>query len=117
MHEQPKGFIIDTGSPVTIIQPIFNAKETHKTSKSFVDVNENPIKIKAAAMVKVKTERSKETLPIIITEDKNKQPLLGLAWLDKLELGLQANKNTNVIRNINAHDRCDRNINEYEDLF
>ena len=38
---QPIEFIIDTGSPVTIIPPIINTAEIHKTTKNFVDVNKN----------------------------------------------------------------------------
>ena len=40
-----------------------------ETTKTFVDVNKNPIKFKGEAMVEVKTEKSKETLPILITEN------------------------------------------------
>ena len=87
---QPIEFIIDTGSPVTIIPPIISPEEVHKTTKSFVDENKNPIKnSKVEAMVEVKTEKSKEVLPILFTENKNTQPSLGLDWLDKLEIGLQ----------------------------
>ena len=68
-------------------------------------------------MVEVKAEKSKETLPIIITENTNTQPLLGLDWLDKLENGLQGNKNTNIIRQIETDGRRQKIINEYEDLF
>ena len=42
---QPIGFIIDTGSPVTIIPPKTNPSEIHKTTQCFVDVNKNPIKL------------------------------------------------------------------------
>ena len=64
-------FFIDTGSPVTIIPPIINTAEIHKTTKSVVDVNKNPIKFKGETMVEVKTEKSKITLPILTTENKN----------------------------------------------
>ena len=97
---QPIEFIIDTGSPVTILPPIINPSEIHKTTQCFVDVNKNPKKFKGEAMVEVKTEKTKETLPILITENKNTQPLLGLDWVDKLEIGLQGNKSTNIIRHI-----------------
>ena len=56
-------------------------------------------------MVEVKTEKSKETLPILITENKNTQPLLGLDWLDKLEIGLQGSKKTNVICYVKEDDK------------
>ena len=71
---QPLDFIIDTGSPVTIIPPVINPSEIHKNTQCFVDVNKNPTKFKGEAMVEVKT-KSKETLPILITENKNTQPL------------------------------------------
>ena len=114
---QPIEFIIDTGSPVTIIPPIINTAELYKTTKSFVDVNKNPIKFKGETMVEVKTEKSKITLPILITENKNTQPLLGLDWLDKLEIGLQGNTNTNIIRYIETDESRQKIVKEYEDLF
>ena len=117
VHGQPIEFIIDTGSPVTIIPPIINPIEMKKTTKTFVDVNKNPIKFKGEAMVEVKTEKSKETLPILITENKNTEPLLGLDWLDKLEIGLQGSKKTNVIRYVEEEERRKKIIDEHEYLF
>ena len=61
-------------------------------------MNKNPTKFKDDATVEMKTEKCKKTLSILITENKNTQPLLSLDWLDKLERGLQRNKNTNVIQ-------------------
>ena len=60
---QPIEFNIDTGSPVTIIPPIISPIEINKTTKSFVDVNKNPIKFKGEAMVEVKTEKTKKLYP------------------------------------------------------
>ena len=88
-----------------------------KTTKTFVDVNKNPIKFKGEAMVEVKTEKSKEILPILITENKNTQPLFGLDWFDKLEIGLQGCKKTNVIRYVEEEERRKKIIDEHEDLF
>ena len=113
---QPIEFIIDTGSPVTIIPPIINPKEIKATSKCFVDVNENPIKFKGEAMVEVKTEKTKITLPILITK-KNTQPLLGLDWLDKLEIGLQGSHEANIIRNIPASEKGEKIFEEFENLL
>ena len=110
VHGQPLEFIIDTGSPVTIIPPIITPKEMKETTKIFVDVNKNPIKFKGEAMVEVKTEKSKETLPILIKENKNTQPLLGLDWLDKLEIGLQGGKKTNVIRHVEEDERQKKSL-------
>ena len=117
VHGQPIEFIIDAGSAVTIIPPIITSKEMKETTKIFVDVNKNPIKFKGEAMVEVKTEKSKETLPILITENKNTQPLLGLGWLDKLEIGLEGGNKTKVIRHVQEDDRRKKIISEDEDLF
>ena len=102
---------------MTIVPPIITPKEIKKTTETFVDVNKNPIRFKGEAMVEVKTEKSNETLPILITENKNTQPLLGLDWLDKLEIGLQGSKKTNVIRHIEEDERRKKIISEHEDLF
>ena len=56
-------------------------------------------------------------LPILITENKDTQSLLGLDWLDKLEIGLQGNRNTNIIRNITVDERSTKILGEFEDLF
>ena len=70
-----------------------------------MDVNKNPIKLKGEALVEVKIEKRKVMLPILITENKDTQPLLGLDWLDKLEIGLQGVWNTNIVRNITVDER------------
>ena len=64
-----------------------------------------------------KTEKSKETSPTLTTGNKNTQLLLRLDWLDELEIGLQGNKNTNIIRHVETDGRRQKIINEYEDLF
>ena len=68
-------------------------------------------------MVEVKTERSRATLPILIAEKGNTQPLLGLDWLDKLEIGSQGNRETNIIRNIEVNERREKYFKNYEKLF
>ena len=108
VHGQPIEFIIDTGSPVTIIPPIIGPMEINKTTKSFVDVNKSPIKFKGEAMVEVKTEKCKEILAILITENKNTQPLLGLDWLDKLQIGLNKETKTRTLSDISKLTEDDR---------
>ena len=114
---QPVEFVIDTGSPVTITPPIINPEGIKQTTKCFVDVNKNPIKFRGEAMVEVKTEKTQVTLPILITEKKNTQPLLGLDWLDKLEIGLQGSRETNIIRNISTNGKGERIFEDFEKLF
>ena len=83
----------------------------------YVDVNKNLIKFKGEALVEVKTERNRVTLPILIREKGNTQLLLGLDWLDKLEIGLQGNRDTNIIRNIEVNERGGKSLKDYESLF
>ena len=80
--------------------------------RCFVDVNKNPIKFKGEALVEVKTEKSKVTFPVLITENKNTQPLLGLDWLDKLEIGLQGSRNTHIFWKITMNERSMKILNE-----
>ena len=68
-------------------------------------------------MVEVKTERSRVTLPILKAEKGNTQPLLGLHWLDKNEIGLQGNRETNIIRNIEVNERGEKIFKGSENLF
>ena len=42
---------------------------------------------------------------------------MGLEWLDKLEIGLQGSKKTNVIRHVEEHERRKKIISEHEDFF
>ena len=65
----------------------------------------------------MKTEKCQKTLSILITENENTQPLLGLDWLDQLEIGLQGNNNTNMIRHIETDERREKIISQHEDLF
>ena len=89
--------VTDTGSPVTNIPPIILPNDIKETTKCFVDVNKNPIKLEGVAMVEVKTERSNEKL---IIKKNTTEPLLGLNWFEKLVNGLQGSKNTNTISHV-----------------
>ena len=117
MDGQPIEFIFNNGSPVTIIPPIITPKQIKATSKCFVDVNKNPIEFQGEAIVEVNTEKTKVMLPILITEKKNTQPLLGLDWLDKLEIGLRGSRETNIIRNITTNEKSEKVFKEFENLF
>ena len=51
-------------------------------------------------------------MQIFITESKDTEPLLGLNWLDKLEIGVQGNKNTIGNRNGNNDERRGKIVGE-----
>ena len=118
VENKPIEFVIDTGSPVTIIPPIINTNNLRQTTKMYVDVNKNPIKFKGETEVRVKTNNKVTRLPILITEDRNTQPLLGLNWLDKLNIGLNNNNETQIIRKIDPLEQLKNKIFEdHKDLF
>ena len=83
----------------------------------FREHEKNSKKFKGDATVEVRTEKTRGVLPILITKNRNTQQLLGLDWLDKLEIGLQSNKNTYIIRNINVDKRSEKILNDFEDSF
>ena len=97
--------------------PIINPLKFQESTKCFVHVNKNPIKFNGEAIVEVKTEKSNEKLPILVTENKDTQALLGLYWQDRLEIGLQGNKNTDIIRNVVNIGRREKIVGEFGDLF
>ena len=80
-------------------------------------MNKNPIRIKGEALVEVKPEKCQKTLSILITENKNTQPLLGLDWRDQLEISLHGNNNTKIIRHIWTDERREKIISQHKDLF
>ena len=106
---QPIEFIIDTGSPVTIIPPIFNVTEMKK---------KNPRNLKGKKMVEVKTEKGRGITHSHTRKQKHiAKDKLGFDWLDKFEIGLHCSKKTNVLRHVEEDERREKNINEYKDLF
>ena len=52
-----------------------------------------------------------------ISQNKDTQPLLVLKWLEKLDIGLQGSKNSNIIRSVIRDERREKIIGEYDDLF
>ena len=83
-----------------------------------MDVNKNPIKFKGETKVRVKINNETKRLPILITEDKNTQALLGLDWLDQLEIGLNNNNEIQIVRKIDHLEHIkDKIFEERTDLI
>ena len=75
--------------------------------KAILLVHGQPIEFIIETGSEVQTEKSKVILSILITENKNTQPLLGLDWLDKLEIGFQETK-TRTLSDISKPTEDDR---------
>ena len=74
-----KKFIIDTGSPLTIMPPdekILKSTGIHKLTNRYQDVNKNEVKSRGKIPVNQEYENNKQKMEILITERTDKTPLL-----------------------------------------
>ena len=92
VNNRPIKFIIDSGSPVTLIpKSLFNGITPLKPLKTeYWDVNDNKIRFegKTTATVEINGQRN---LGILITTKKT-NPLLGLDWMKKLGITLDTGR-------------------------
>ena len=66
-----KEFIIDTGSPVSIMSPdkrIMKTTEIQKTTNRYQDVNKNKMNFRGQILVNIEYENKKQKFEILITE-------------------------------------------------
>ena len=93
VNKRPIKFIIDSGSPVTLIpKSLFNGTTPLKPLKTeYRDVNDNMIKFKGKTTAMVEINGQQNNLEILITTKKT-NPLLGLDWMGKLGITLDTGK-------------------------
>ena len=93
VNGQPIEFIIDSGSPVSLISKReFNRIPDIKPVKNnYKDVNDNDIIFEGQTLGKIETETEKLLLPLLITKNRT-NPLLGLDWMTKLDIKLKENR-------------------------
>ena len=84
-----KEFIIDTGSPISIITPekkILQITGIQKITNRYQGVNKNGVNFRGKIPVDVEYENNKQKLDILITERTDITPLLGMDWMKKFKL-------------------------------
>ena len=84
-----KEFIIDTGSPITIMPPderIMKQTEIQKITNRYQDVNKNEVKFRGKIPVNIEYENNKQKMEILITERTDITPLLGMDWMKTIKL-------------------------------
>ena len=84
-----KEFIIDTGSPISIMPPdkrIMKPTEIQKVVNRYQDVNKNEVNFRGKIPVNIEYETNKQKMEILITERTDISPLLGLDWMRTFEL-------------------------------
>ena len=89
INGKEKIFIIDTGSPVTIM-PMdpekINPKEIQQIKNKYQDVNKNEVRFKGQIPVEIQHENNKQKMQVLITERNDITPLLGMDWMKKIRL-------------------------------
>ena len=84
-----KEFIIDTGSPISIMPPdqrIMKLTEIQKVTNRYQDVNINEVKFRGKIPVNIEYENNKQKMEILITERTDITPLLAMDWMKTFKL-------------------------------
>ena len=99
-------FIVDTGSPVTLIT---KSKFTRITavkpvSEDYRDVNDNKRKFEGKTLRNIEIDGKSKLLELLITT-KQTHPLLGLNWMKELGITLKTETPHQSINNISRPDQ------------
>ena len=121
VNNVPIKFIIDSGSPVTLIPECLFSKITpiEPLKTTYKDVNNQKISFTGQTKAMVKTNKETMELPLLITKAQT-APLMGLDWMLRLKLNLNSNNDAIQTHNI-ILDNTERKIiklqNDFKDLF
>ena len=97
---RPIKFIIDSGSPVTLIpKSQFNNITPLHPLKKYRDVNDNRIQFEGKTTAKVEIDGKQKELEILVTTNRT-NPLLVLDWMKKLRITLKTCKTVPQISQI-----------------
>ena len=110
-----KEFIIDTGSPITIMPPdekILKIAELQKIPNRYQDVNKNEVKFRGKTPVNLEYENNKQKMEILITERMDITPLLGMDWMKKFKLTIKRIQFAD-----NNQSEREKVFNKFPDLF
>ena len=101
VNNRPIKFIIDSGSPVTLLSKSqFNRITPLKPlGTEYRDVNDNRIKLEGKTIASVALNGKQNNLEVLLTTKKT-NPLLGLDWMEKLGVTLDTGKTDPQINNI-----------------
>ena len=84
-----KEFVVDTGSPISIMpadENIMKQTEIQKIKHRYQDMNKNEVKFRGKRPADVEYENNKQKMQILITERNDITPLLGMDWMKKFNL-------------------------------
>ena len=110
-----KEFIIDTGSPISIMpadKTIMKDTEIQKVRHRYQDVNKNEVKFRGKIPVDIEYENNKQKMHLLITERNDITPLLGMDWLKKFKLTIG-----NIRLDDNNQSEKRQIVGKFPDLF
>ena len=110
-----KEFIIDTGSPISIMPPdqrIMKLTEIQKVTNRYQDVNKNEVKFRGTIPVNIEYENNKQKMEILITERTDFTPLLGMDWMKAFKLTIGK-----IQIGENSQSEKERIFRKFRDLF
>ena len=110
-----KEFIIDTGSPISIMPPderIMKSTEIQKITTRYQDVNKNEVKFRGKISVNIEHENNNQKMEILITERTDITPLLGMDWMKQFKLTIRRIQLTE-----NNQSEREKIFNKFPDLF
>ena len=118
VNNRPIKFIIDSGSPVTLIpKSLFNnITQLHPLKTEYRDVNDNRIQFEGKTMAKVEIDGKQKELEILVTT-KRTNPLLGLDWMKKLGITLETGKTVPQIQQIKEYPDITSLKTKFKKLF
>ena len=118
VNNRPIKFIIDSGSPVTLISKSQLNKITplHPLETEYRDVNDNRIRFEGKTTAKVEVNVTRKELELLITTKKT-NPLLGLDWMKNLGITLETGKTVPQIHQIKEDPDVTKLKTEFKKLF
>ena len=110
-------FLIDSGSPVTLIpEYLFNKlNKSEPFETTYKDVNNQKIEFIGQTKAMVKANKEETELPILITKAQT-SPLMGLDWLQRLNIKINSDKDGIQIHNIKL-DKTEKRITKLQNNF
>ena len=118
VNNRPIKFIIDSGSPVTLISKSqFNKITPLRTLETeYRDVNDNRIRFEGKTTAKVEINGTRKELELLITTKKTNL-LLGLDWMKKLGIKLEAGQTVPQIHQIKKDQDVTKLKTKFKKLF
>ena len=110
-----KEFIVDTGSPISIMpvdEKIMKHTEKQKVKQRYQDVNKNEVMFWGKIPANIEYDNNKQKMQILITERNDITPLLGMDWMEKFNLTIG-----NIRPADNEQSEKRRVIEKFPDFF